>query len=82
MDPAIASVFELVVGVYCLAIGVLLLQAAVFPTRNSLTKAIFWLCTIAPRAGSMTDATWVMINGVGMLLAGVLMLGLWLFGVT
>jgi hypothetical protein len=61
--------------------GTVTIQAAVFPTKNSLTKAIYWMTTILPRMGSMTDETRVMVNGVGMLIAGVLVLGLWAFGV-
>ena len=39
------------------------------------------MVTISPRMGSMTDETWVIVNGVGLLVFGVLVLGLWAFGV-
>jgi hypothetical protein len=47
-----------------------------FPQRNLLTKTLYWLCTLAPRIGSISDKTWVMVNGIGLLYAGVVMLTL------
>jgi hypothetical protein len=69
------------VGIWFVIWGIVTIQAAVFPTKNSLTKAIYWMVTISPRMGSMTDETWVIVNGVGLLVFGVLVLGLWAFGV-
>ena len=68
-------------GIWFVIWGIVTIQAAVFPTKNSLTKAIYWMTTISPRMGSMTDATWVMINGIGLLVAGLVLLGLWLVGI-
>jgi hypothetical protein len=74
-------IFGAIGGVLFLIYGVLLVQTALFPTKNSLTKAIYWMSTILPRMGSMTDEFWMMINGIVMLLVGFLVLALWVFGV-
>ena len=80
MKPPLA--FGAILGFWFLIWGVLTIQAAKFPTKNSLTKAIYWMSTIMPRMGSMTDETWVMVNGVVLLVFGVLLLVLLAFGVA
>jgi hypothetical protein len=70
-----------VLGICFFVIGVLLLLTSLFPQKNSLTKTVYWLWTIAPRVGSITDEKWVMINGIGMLVGGLLFLVLWVFRV-
>jgi uncharacterized membrane protein HdeD (DUF308 family) len=68
-------------GVFFVVAGALLIRISLFPTRNALTRTLFRLSTIMPRAGSMTDETWVMVNGVGLLVGGLLLLALGVFGV-
>ncbi len=70
-----------ILGICFLAMGVLVVRTALLTTRNALTKMVYWLCTIAPRAGSMSDEKWVMINGIVMLAVGLLLLTLSAFGV-
>ena len=62
--------------------GVVTIQAAIVPTKNSLTKAIYWMNTVMPRMGSMSDETWVKVNGVGLMVGGIVALALWAFGVV
>jgi hypothetical protein len=69
-----------VLGFWFLGTGVLLIFASLFPQKNALTKALFWLSTGMPRIGSMTDKTWVMINGIAMLLMGLVFFAFWAFG--
>jgi uncharacterized membrane protein HdeD (DUF308 family) len=64
----------LVLGFVLLAFGVALIQTARLPRRNVFTEILFCLTTIMPRVGSMKDETWVMINGVVMLIVGLLFL--------
>jgi uncharacterized membrane protein HdeD (DUF308 family) len=66
----------LVLGIVFLGFGLALIQAARFPRRNVLTETLYRL-TITPRVGSMKDETWVTINGVGMLVAGLAFLASW-----
>lgn len=54
--------------------GILALVAAHDPGRNVLTRVVHRMCTVAPRVGSMTDGTWVKINGIVLLFAGILIL--------
>jgi hypothetical protein len=68
-----------ILAVCFIIMGVLLVLTALFPQRNSVMKGVYWLWTILPRAGSMTDKTWVMINGIGLLVVGFVLLGLWVF---
>jgi hypothetical protein len=70
-----------IAGFISLTIGMLLILTSFFPQRNLLTKTLYWLCTLAPRIGSISDKTWVMVNGIGLLLAGVVLLTLSLYGV-
>jgi hypothetical protein len=76
------SVFGAILGVWFLIWGVLTIQAAIVPTKNSLTKAIYWMNTVMPRMGSMSDETWVKVNGVGLMVGGIVALALWAFGVV
>jgi uncharacterized membrane protein HdeD (DUF308 family) len=54
--------------------GMLYIVTSVNPQRNSLTKVIYWITTCMPRAGSMTDEKWVLVNGVVLLLVGLLLI--------
>lgn len=63
----------LVIGVFT-GLGTLLVITSRNPNRNSLTGAIFKVWTFFPRAGSMSDARWVLINGVGLMVAAVFFL--------
>ena len=70
-----------VLGICFLVIGALLVLTSMFPRGNALTKTLYWLWTIAPRVGSMTDEKWVMINGIAMLVGGLVFLAMWVFHV-
>jgi len=70
-----------IVAVCLISLGVLLVLTSLFPQKNSLTKAVHWLWTITPRAGSMSDETWVMVNGITVLVGGFVLLGLWVLRV-
>lgn len=63
------------IGVF-FALGTLLVLTSLDPHRNLLTRMLYRIWTVMPRAGSMTDAKWVLSNGIALLLAGVLFLGL------
>ena len=76
------TVFGAILGVGFLIWGVVTIQAAIVPTKNSLTKAIYWMNTVMPRMGSMSDETWVKVNGVGLMVGGIVALALWAFGVV
>ncbi len=61
----------LIVGIFLfLGVGLLLVLTSRNSERNALTRLLFKIWTVMPRAGSMTDQTWVMINGIGLLLGG------------
>jgi hypothetical protein len=53
--------------------GALLVFVSQNQGRNSVTKALFRLCTLMPRA-AFSDGTWVFLNGVGLISGGVLLL--------
>ena len=66
----------------CFALGgMVTIDAARFPSRNSLNKFFYWMHTLPPRIGSMADETWVLVNGIGSLVVGLVLLLLWLSGV-
>ncbi len=52
--------------------GMLVIFTSRRPQTNSITRVIFRLWTLAPRVGSMTDETWVLLNGIGGVFVGVL----------
>ena len=59
-------------GVIMIAGGMLYIVTSVNPQRNFLTQILYWITTIMPRVGSMTDKKWVLVNGVVLLLVGLL----------
>jgi uncharacterized membrane protein HdeD (DUF308 family) len=69
----------LVLGIVFVGLGVAQIRTARFPRWNVFTGALYWLTTITPRDGSMKDETWVMINGVVMLIVGLAFLASWVF---
>lgn len=59
------------VGVGFLFIGVPLIVTAIYPERNSFTRIVFRLWTFLPRVWPMNDdRRWVMFNGVGLVVGG------------
>jgi hypothetical protein len=56
-------------GISGCALGMLLIMTSLHPQRNVLTRVLFRINTFMPRAGSMSDEKWVLLNGVGTLLA-------------
>ncbi len=66
----------------CLAVaGLITIQAARFPSRNSFYKIVFRMTTSGPRVALIPDETWVMFNGIGLFVAGISVLCLSLLGV-
>jgi hypothetical protein len=65
----------LYLGAGGLALGLLSIVTSLNPQRNFVTRVLFRINTFLPRAGSMTDKKWVLINGVAILLVGVLFIG-------
>lgn len=68
------EVISLVVAIVLAGDGMLLVWTSRNPQRNALTRMSYRLCTMAPRIGSITDKTWVLINGAGLLIAGLFLL--------
>lgn len=73
------EVMGLVLAILLVADGTVLIVTSRNPTKNALTKISYRLVTITPRVGSMTDQTWVLINGLALLIAGALLLARFAF---
>ncbi len=64
----------LVGGTSAIAAGFLMIVTSLNPQRNFVTRFLFRINTFLPRVGSISDEKWVLINGVAVLLVGLIFL--------
>ena len=62
-------IYGLIGGAGLFVLGIMLIVTSVNPQRNSVTRVLFRIWTFVPRVGSsMRDETWILLNGIGVLI--------------